>query len=174
MKSKFLWLNPKLEFRKTDKYEKGGRGTFTKKNIKKGECVLIAGGYIMTLDEEAKLPYPLNDYGMQISENLVLCIKNKGETNGLNFFNHSCDPNVGIAGQIYFVAMRDIKTNEEIVFDYAMVLYHSVGSKPYKMKCLCDSKNCRGIITDNDWKIKELQKRYKNHFQYYLLEKMKP
>ena len=170
---KFYWLNPKLEVRKTNKYEKNGKGTFTKKDIKKGENVLVAGGYIMTLEEESKLPPPLNDYGMQIGENLVLCINKKGDTNGLNFFNHSCDPNIGIAGQIYFVAMRDIKAGEEVVFDYAMVLYHVEGSNPYKVKCLCGSKNCRGFITDNDWKIKELQKKYKNYFQYYLLEKIR-
>ncbi len=174
MQHKFYWLNPKLEVRKTDKYEKGGRGTFAKKNIKKGERVLIVGGYVMTLADEAKLPYPLNDYGMQIDDSLVLCIKNIKENNGVNFFNHSCDPNVGIVGQIFFVAMRDIKIDKDIVFDYAMVLYHPKNTKPYKMKCLCGSKDCRGIITDNDWKIKKLQKKYKGYFQYYLLEKMKP
>lgn len=35
-KLKLYWLNPKLEVRETDKYEKCGKGTFAKKNIKKG------------------------------------------------------------------------------------------------------------------------------------------
>ena len=34
--------------------------------------------------------------------------------------NHSCEPNLGLQGQIAFVAMRDIAADEELTFDYAM------------------------------------------------------
>lgn len=126
----------------------------------------------MTLSEEAQRPYPLNDYAMQIDENLVLGIKSMKEINGVNFFNHSCDPNIGIVGQIFFVAMRDIKIDEEACFDYAMVLYHSKEANTYKVNCLCGSKKCRGIITDDDWKNPELQKKYNGYFQHYIQEKI--
>ncbi len=36
------------------------------------------------------------------------------------FMNHSCNPNVGYKGQITFVAMRNIRTGEELAFDWAM------------------------------------------------------
>lgn len=66
--------------------------------------------------------------------------------------------------------MRDIKAGEEITFDYVMCVTEN---KPFwKMKCLCGSKNCRGIIKDSDWKIKELQKKYKGYFQPYIEEKI--
>jgi len=36
------------------------------------------------------------------------------------FLNHSCEPNVGILGQIIFVAMRNIDSGEELTIDYAL------------------------------------------------------
>lgn len=89
------------------------------------------------------------------------------------FVNHSCDPNAGFNGQIFMVAMRDIKKDEEIVYDYAMLMHANKRSNSYfKMKCKCGSKMCRGFITENDWKISELQKRYDGYFQWYLQEKI--
>jgi SET domain-containing protein len=169
MKPKFYWLNPKLEVKQSVKH---GKGTFAKNDISKGERLLIFGGYIMTLKEEASLPKSYNDNGSQIAEDYSICTFSKKDLGGLNFFNHSCDPNAGFHGQIFLVAMRDIKKGEEVVLDYAMALCASKNADPYRMECKCGSKKCRGIITDNDWKIKVLQKRYKKHFQLYLLDKM--
>ena len=36
------------------------------------------------------------------------------------FINHSCEPNVGFAGDIVLVAMRDISPGEELTTDYAL------------------------------------------------------
>ena len=168
-KYKFHWLNPKLKVQKTIKY---GLGTFAKENIKKGDLLLILSGYVMKLSEEEKLPGGLSDNGIQVTENLSLCASKKSELGGINFFNHSCNPNAGIKGQIFLVAMRDIKKGEEVTFDYAMTLCRSKNAKPYSLKCLCSKKNCRGIITDNDWKDKKLQKKYKGYFQYFIQEKI--
>src|SRR5207253_8152644 len=35
--------------------------------------------------------------------------------------NHSCNPNVGVRGQITFVAMRDVPAGAELTIDYAMI-----------------------------------------------------
>lgn len=172
MKYKFYWLNPKLKVQKTVRY---GFGTFAKENIKKGDLLLVIGGYIMKASEEENLPGTLSDNGIQVAENLSLAISKKEELGGINFFNHSCDPNVGIKGQIFLVAMKNIKKGEEATFDYAMTLYRSKNTKPYSLigeKCLCGKKNCRGVVTDNDWKKKDLQKKYKGYFQYYIQEKI--
>lgn len=169
MKHKFYWLNPKLRVQKTLQY---GLGTFAKENIKKGDLLLVLSGYVMKLSEEEKLPGSLSDNGIQVTENLSLCVSKKEELGGINFFNHSCDPNVGIKGQIFLVAMRNINKGEETTFDYAMTLCRSKNAKPYNLPCLCSRKNCRGRVTDNDWKNKVLQKRYKGYFQYYIQEKI--
>jgi SET domain-containing protein len=164
----FSWMNPKLEVKKTDKY---GKGVFAVKNIKKDELLAIFGGYILTLKEEEKLLGEFSDTGMQIHDNFVLTSKNSKENT--DYFNHSCDPNSGFKGQIFLVAMRDIKKGEEITFDYAMVLCSNKDAKLYKIKCLCGRKNCRGFITEEDWKIPKLQKKYNGYFQYFLQNKIK-
>lgn len=169
MKYNFFWLNPKLKVKKTQKY---GRGTFVHNDVCKGELLLVLSGYVMKLKDEEKLPSGMNDNGIQISEEFSLCASEKGELGGINFFNHSCEPNAGINGQIFLVAMKKIKTGEEVTFDYAMTLGRTKNAKPYSMKCLCGKKNCRGIITDNDWKNAALQKKYNGYFQFYLQEKI--
>lgn len=89
-----------------------------------------------------------------------------------DYFNHSCTPNAGIKGQIVLVAMRDIRADEEVCFDYAMCLYPTPGAPRYEMRCNCGAKNCRGVITDDDWQIPELQKRYDGYFSWFIQEKI--
>jgi uncharacterized protein len=36
------------------------------------------------------------------------------------FINHSCEPNVGFAGNIVIVAMREVIAGEELTTDYAL------------------------------------------------------
>lgn len=168
-KNNFFWLNPKLRVNDT---LQTGKGTFAVKNIKKGELLLVLSGYVMFLEDEERLPGSLSDNGIQVSDELSLCASKKSELGGINFFNHSCEPNAGIRGQIFLVAMRPIIKNEEVTFDYAMTLCRAKKAKPYRLKCMCRTKNCRGIITDNDWKRKDLQLKYKDYFQYFIQEKI--
>ena len=81
--------------------------------------------------------------------------------------NHSCNPNVGLRGEITFVAIRDINKDEELTTDYAFI-----DNEDYKFEFTCGSKNCRKIVTGYDWKIKELQDKYYNYFSQYLKEKI--
>lgn len=169
MKHKFHWINPKLKVRKTSKR---GFGTFASRDLKKGELLIVSGGYVMPLRDEERLPDNLGDNGVQITENLSICVAKREELGGINFLNHSCNPNVGIRGQIFWVAMRRIKKGEEVTCDYAMALCRSKNAKPYRLKCLCGKKNCRGVITDDDWKNRELQRKYDGYFQYFLQERI--
>jgi len=169
MRGKFFWLNPKLEVKKTDAY---GYGTFATKAVKKGERLLVLSGYVLLLSEEEALPDTLSDNGIQITEDLSLCVTKKSELGGINYFNHSCEPNAGIKGQIFLVAMRDIRKGEEVTFDYAMTLHRSKHAHPYKLECLCGKPTCRKVITDDDWKKKDIQKKYDGYFQYFIQEKI--
>jgi uncharacterized protein len=162
----FSWMNPNLEVRDTKKY---GKGVFAKKDFKKDLILAVFGGYVMTLKEESRLDKSVRDLAHQIDDNLVIGIKNKGQIQDVDFFNHSCEPNAGFKGQIFMVAMEKIKKGEEVTFDYAMVLG---GSEPYKLNCLCKRNICRRKITNNDWKIKELQKKYDGYFQWYIQDKI--
>jgi len=163
------WMSKKLEVKETIGY---GKGVFAKEEIGKDEMLAVFGGYVLDVSVEEKLPGNLSDYSLQISENLVIGPAYKNEISDSEAFNHSCSPNAGFKGQIFLVAIRNIKRGEQIAFDYAMVLSKAKNAKFYKMKCLCGSKNCRGHITDNDWKNPELQKKYNGYFQWYLQEKI--
>ena len=98
-----------------------GRGLFAKKQIRKGEIVSVRGGHIITLQMEEKIKKPDGYWGYPIADEFVLVPLNIQEVESvMMFLNHSCEPNVGILGQIIFVAMRDIDSDEELTIDYAM------------------------------------------------------
>lgn len=163
----YSWLNPKLGVRSAGKC---GKGIFADASLKKGERLAIFGGYVISIREEESLSKECGDSGVQITEDLV--ITSKDATEDTDFFNHSCDPNAGFQGQVFLVAMRDIDKDEEVTFDYAMVLHGSDEAMPYKMKCFCGLSKCRGYITDDDWKKQEIRKKYKGYFQFYLEKKI--
>ena len=165
----FSWINHKLKVNNTEKY---GKGVFADKNIKKGELICVFGGYIKSLAEEEKMPKEIQDEGVQISEEFALGVIKKSQLENASFFNHSCEPNAGFKGQIFLVAMRNIKKGEQVTFDYAMVLAKAKNVTFYKIKCFCGSKKCRGYVTENDWKNPKIQKKYNGYFQWYLQDKI--
>ena len=145
-----------------------GRGTFTTRNLPRGTLLLVIGGRVATLKEEADLPNDIQDAGVQVASDLVLTPGTGEFVGGISNVNHCCDPNAGFKGQIFLVAIRDIAQDEEVTFDYAMCLGDSPNASPYKLECRCGSSRCRGWITDRDWMISELQARYRGFFQPYL------
>lgn len=163
------WLNSKLKVKESKTHSKG---VFAIENIKCGERLAIFGGSVMLIDEINNLPENVQDYAMQIEERFVFGNKSPIPED-TDYFNHSCNPNSGFHGSIFLVAMRDILKGEEVTFDYAMVISESVGSDiVFEMDCNCGSPNCRKKITEEDWKIPELRKRYNDYFSEYLKQKI--
>jgi uncharacterized protein len=79
------------------------------------------------------------------------------------FINHSCEPNVGFAGNIVLVAMRDVAAGEELTTDYALF-----DDADDPMACNCGTPSCRGTISGRDWQLPELQRKYGSYFSTYL------
>lgn len=157
------YCSPKVEMRES---VISGNGLFAKENIGKGEIVVNfdgGKGKIVDLKTADEFYESGNDNQIQVGDDEFFYATTDDEIENADFFNHSCDPNCGIKGILQIVAMRDILSGEEITFDYAMS-----ESSDYKINCKCGSPNCRKIITGNDWKIPELQKRYKGYFSDYL------
>ncbi|MFZ6006838.1 MAG: SET domain-containing protein-lysine N-methyltransferase [Nitrospirota bacterium] len=73
------------------------------------------------------------------------------------FGNHSCDPNMGYDKEGNLVLIKNVKAREELTHDYGF----SVTDPKFKMHCRCGAKNCRKIITGNDWKDPEYFKKNK-------------
>ncbi|MFA6251627.1 MAG: SET domain-containing protein [Candidatus Paceibacterota bacterium] len=64
--------------------------------------------------------------------------------------NHSCNYNVGFDKKDNFITTKFIKRGEELFWDYGL----GETNPNFIMNCKCNSKNCRKIITGNDWKNK--------------------
>lgn len=84
------------------------------------------------------------------------------------YVNHSCDGNAWYINDNLLVACRDIKKGEEIVYDYALT--ECDPTYILAPKCLCGAAICRGLVTGNDWKLPELQKKYGNHFTSHIMK----
>jgi SET domain-containing protein len=143
---------------------KSGKGLFAKENISKGELVAIKMGRIVSEKELELLDLYVRDFSLQITEDFHLSAGNKSELEDTALFlNHSCDPNIGMDGQVAFIAMRDINAGEELCLDYAMIR-----TKNYQMECHCGSAECRGLITGEDWKRPDLQEKYRDYFSWHI------
>jgi hypothetical protein len=159
------YISPKAEKRQSRTH---GRGLFAKEYLGKGEVVAIKGGYIMPAEEWAAIEGSVGPAAeVYVSDGLVIAPQSKAEYEGsMMHLNHSCEPNIGVEGQIVFVAMRNIEADEELVIDYAMI-----DDSDGEMACLCRAASCRKIISGRDWRKPELQRKYQGYFSAYLRKK---
>lgn len=146
-----------------------GRGLFAAEPIEKGEIVCIKGGSIFnrrTLQEVAETLGPAE---IQIAEDSFIGPLSEQEREAsMIFSNHSCEPNIGVQGQIVFVAMRDIQAGEELTHDWA-----TTDDDTYEMECKCGASTCRKVITGQDWRRKDLQLKYAGYLSWYLVDKIR-
>ena len=143
----------------------GGVGIFAVRDFKQGEVIIPADGY------EFQKPIPwskLEEFDDSFKR--LVGIHCSGTPEGfwppedLDFnnlmiewyFNHSCEGNVGFDEPGNYLAIRDIKKDEELYFDYGLV----EANPNFRMECHCNSKNCRKVITGNDWKNGVVDERY--------------
>jgi SET domain-containing protein len=146
-----------------------GCGLFAKADIARDEIVAVKGGHIVdrkTLRE--KITPALGPVEIQIDDDLFIApVTNEERELSMLYSNHSCDPNLGVRGEITFVAMRDIRAGEELTHDWAMT-----DDDDYSVDCNCDAVNCRKVLTGKDWQRSDLQKRYAGYFSAYLARKI--
>jgi hypothetical protein len=155
------YFSPKVEKRNSAIH---GRGLFARQKINAGEIVVVKGGYILTTAERDRIGRELGPSEIQIAENLFIGPATKREREGgMMHLNHSCEPNLGIQGQIVYVALRDIAEDEELTFDYAMN-----ADEPDEMQCRCGTPSCRGAITGHDWRKPEIQRKYDGYFSWFI------
>jgi SET domain-containing protein len=145
-----------------------GRGLLAVAPITAHELVAIKGGHILTSTALRSLPERLQNSEIQIADGFHLAAVEETEYEPIMLFlNHSCEPNVGFAGNIVLIAMRDISPGEELTTDYA--LFDDYGGV---MECRCGTPSCRGAIDGRDWQRPDLQRKYGNYFSSYLLQRM--
>ncbi len=160
------YLSPKTVVRPSPIH---GLGLFAAVDIRRGEVVAVKGGYILTRAQVVALRPVLGPAEIQVGDDLFVGPVRAEEREGsMIFSNHSCDPNIGVRGQVVFVAMRDVAAGEELTHDWAMT-----DDDDESMACHCGAALCRGTVTGQDWRRPELQQRYGEYFSAYLLEKIR-
>ena len=145
-----------------------GRGLFAVEPIPAGELVAIKGGHIMATAAIRSLPERLQNSEIQIADGFSLVAVEEAEYEPVMLFlNHSCEPNVGFAGNVVLVAMLDIGAGEELTTDYALFDDYDGG-----MECHCGTPSCRGTIGGRDWQRADLQRKYGSFFSSYLQSRL--
>lgn len=162
---KETWINPKIEIREI---QNKGKGAFAVEPIKADEIVLVWGGEytnaqgIKEAREKGKLVLQWDDDLFSVEES--------GDDMGY-FINHSCDSNTWMKDAYTLVAKHEIQTGEEVTADYS--LWEADPNYVSKWECLCSSPVCRKKITGNDWKLLDIQERYKEHFSPLINKRIK-
>jgi SET domain-containing protein len=159
------YLSPKTEVRESRIH---GRGLFATDKIQKGEIVAVKGGHIVTREQLREITPRLGPVEIQIGDDLFIAPVTTDERElSMLYSNHSCDANMGMRGEITFVALRDIETGEELTHDWC-----TTDDDDYSLECKCGAANCRKILTGKDWQRPELQKQYAGYFSAYLAKKI--
>ena len=159
------YISPKAEVRGSAIH---GRGLFAREPFAVGEVVCVKGGYVFGREALRAMPAWYRSAEIQVAEDLFIGPLAEGEREGsMVFSNHSCEPNVGVRGQIVFVAMRAVAAGEELTHDWA-----TTDDDDYELECNCGAPACRRRITGRDWRRRDLQEKYRGYFSSYLAEKI--
>ena len=160
------WFSPKTEKRSSPIQ---GRGLFARHAISKGEIIAVKGGAIMDSDSFALVRDQVSPAEIQIEDGLYIAPPSRDEVEAnILCLNHSCSPNVGVRGQITFVAMCEIPAGSELTIDYAMI----DGDPSERMDCSCGTPECRKVITGEDWRLPQLHQRYRGYFSRYIEDRI--
>jgi SET domain-containing protein len=163
--SNLSYISPKAAVKQSSIH---GRGLFAIEPIKLGEIVCVKGGHIFNRETLQQIAETLGPAEIQIGEDLFIGPLNEQEREGsMIFSNHSCEPNIGVQGQIVFVALRDIEAGEELTHDWA-----TTDDDSYELECKCGAASCRKVITGQDWRRPDLQEKYTGYMSWYLVRKI--
>jgi uncharacterized protein len=152
-------LNPKLEVRPSPIE---GRGLFARGPITAGETVIEVGGRLLSDAEFRAFAASATKYSaiaVDDDAHLILDAYDPAQ-----YGNHCCDPNTWMRDDVTSEARRDIAEGEEITIDYAL----QTGVDEWSMACRCGSPVCRGVVRGSDWRLAEVQARYRGHFAPFL------
>lgn len=133
-----------------------GLGVFAERNFNMGELVVRGKPVSITKIR--------TDHSFQVDFN------NHVELNEpARLINHSCDPNLAIrnnsVGGYDFIAIKQINKGDELGWDYCTTEYISIAVKD---RCLCESENCRVIISGYVTLPEEDKERYSDFIADYL------
>jgi SET domain-containing protein len=149
------------------------RGLFATCDIKEGTDIIQYIGEKITKDESTRRALEWEEQARETGEGLVYIFELDDEwdldgrlgENPARYMNHSCDGNceaVNCDGEIWVVARKDIKEDEELVYDYGYDMEHFLDHP-----CRCGADTCIGYIVREDQrkKVKKLLKNLRKKAQ---------
>jgi uncharacterized protein len=132
-----------------------GQGLFACRSITPGEIVAIKGGHILDRRTLDRMRSRVAGSSIQIADGFYIGARTRAEIRKNKLYiNHSCAPNLGLVGQIVFVALRAIRRGEELTYDWAME-----ENRPARLVCRCGASRCRRVLTGRDWQQARLQRK---------------
>jgi SET domain-containing protein len=130
-----------------------GKGVFAAKHIAAGEEVMEYKGERISWKEALRRhPHnpeePNHTFYFALEDGRV--IDGKIDGNSAKYINHSCAPNCEaeeVEGRVFIHALRDIEPDEELNYDYGLVIEGRITKKLKKeYECRCGAKKCRGTM----------------------------
>jgi hypothetical protein len=129
---------------------------------------VVWGGKVYTAQEIDELEdrYPhLATHPVTVGDGFYLGSTSHEQCDEAEMFNHSCDPNAGVKGQIVLVARRRIEAGKEVCFDYGTT---EVG--PESFACHCGASACRGTIDGSAWKDPAFREKNQGYLSWFVEE----
>lgn len=156
-----VWVDPRLRV-ETSTIE--GHGLFFIDNIPAGTVVMQLGGRLVStedlevliaeVDADPQAPF-IDTITIYTDLHLVLPPRTPA-----HFGNHSCDPSLWHSGPYSLATRRDVVAGEVATIDYGT----QSGAPGFQMTCACRTPSCRAVVTSEDWRLDELQRRYEGHW----------
>eukprot|EP01013_Petalomonas_cantuscygni_P011450 TRINITY_DN248_c0_g1_i1.p1 TRINITY_DN248_c0_g1~~TRINITY_DN248_c0_g1_i1.p1 ORF type:complete len:685 (+),score=74.10 TRINITY_DN248_c0_g1_i1:79-2055(+) len=142
-----------------DTPSKAGRGIFARAPIAKGAVVAVKAGRVLT--GQQILAAGTHTWALQIGPNLYIGAVNADEVPSTTVcINHSCDGNIGFAGNVLYVALRDISPGEELTHDYALAFTDDEPHVVPEFACACATSLCRRRWRRTDYKLASVRAQY--------------
>ena len=155
------WISPKLVPGESKIHYDG---VLAAAAVKRGEKLMEFGGELITRAEADDGPYRVRSI-WAVGPDAYLALPQSDTAPSLDEnLNHSCDPNAWLAGDVTLVARRNIAAGEEITLDQGTWNFDETEYTVDAEDCTCGSSLCRTRLTENDWQLPDLQKRYRGHF----------
>jgi uncharacterized protein len=127
-----------------------GCGLFAARDISQDQIIVEFKGPRIKIPDMTGIPREVWDHLLNVGVDEYIIAREPAVRT-----NHSCDPNAGIVRDVFLVAMRDIKKDEEITFDYSVVTADN-----WTLECRCGSPRCRKIVGNYIDLPDELKRKY--------------
>jgi hypothetical protein len=130
-----------------------GLGIFAVRDIEKDEIIAEFHGPRIRIENMEGIPHEVWDHLFNVEVCDYIIAREPAVRT-----NHSCDPNAGIVKDVFLAAMRNIKKDEEVTFDYSVVTVDD-----WQMECRCGSPHCRRIIGNYAGLPDAIKRKYENY-----------